>query len=410
MQDKECIALILAGGQGKRLGILTKNNAKPALPFAGKYRIIDFSLSNCYNSNIDTIGVISQYQPFALNSHIGLVHTWFRDRENSGVFLLPPYTSQKGGVWYKGTANAVFQNIEFIERYNARYVLILSGDNIYKMDYSIMLKYHKEKKAEATLSAIRVPWNEAGRFGIISTDGQNRIESFEEKPGVPKNNLASMGVYIFNWDILRKYLTEDEQDPKSSKDFGKDIIPKMLRNQERIYAYPFSGYWKDVGTIESLWEANMDLLSDKPRLDIYDLDWRIHSPSPTCPPNFIGPHAKIRRSIISEGCVILGEVEHSVLSPGVHVGIGSIIRNSVIMSDVKVGCKTVIENAIIGEKTVLCDGCRIGISSYKASGHPVITVIGEKVTIAENSKIIKNIRGRQDRPPLVSMPVYGKYL
>ncbi|WHH61481.1 glucose-1-phosphate adenylyltransferase [Petroclostridium sp. X23] len=398
MQKKECIAMLLAGGQGSRLGLLTKKLAKPAVPFGGKYRIIDFTLSNCANSNIDTVGVLTQYQPLVLNSYIGIGSPWDLDRKNGGVIVLPPYVRQKGGEWYTGTANAIYQNIDFIDQYNPEHVLILSGDHIYKMDYSLMLEYHKKKDADATISVIEVPWDEASRFGIMNTNKDNLVKSFDEKPNIPKNNLASMGVYIFNWSVLRRYLIEDEQDPGSSNDFGKNIIPKMLNNRLKLYAYPFEGYWKDVGTLESYWQANMDLVSDHPKLDLYDSKWKIYSVNPTQPPNYIAAEANVRRSLINEGCMIFGEVENSVLFPGVSVGAGSKIENSVILPNVSIGNNVRIENAIICERTIISDGCQIGYGhtvsnpAVNIDAPPQITVIAENIIIPKNLKIEKNAR------------------
>ncbi|MGE4282955.1 MAG: glucose-1-phosphate adenylyltransferase [Clostridia bacterium] len=398
MRKKECIAMLLAGGQGSRLELLTKKLAKPAVPFGGKYRIIDFTLSNCANSHIDTVGVLTQYQPLILNSYIGIGTPWDLDRKNGGVMVLPPYVRQQGAEWYRGTANAIYQNIDYIDQYDPDYVIILSGDHIYKMDYSLMLEYHKKKNADATISVIQVPWNEASRFGIMNTDKNNVVKSFDEKPKKPKNDLASMGVYIFNWNILRRYLIEDEQDPSSSNDFGKNIIPKMLNSHLKLYAYPFQGYWKDVGTIESYWEANMDLVSDHPQLDLYDSKWRIYSVNPTQPPNYIAAQARVKRCLINEGCLIFGEVEKSVLFPGVSVGTGTKIENSIILPNVKIGENILIRNSIICEGTIISDGCQIGYSSdesipYISEGtSPQITVIGENIIIPKNLKIARNAR------------------
>ena len=319
MPKKEMIAMILAGGQGSRLKMLTKSTAKPAIPFGGKYKIIDFTLSNCSNSGIDTVGVLTQYQPLTLNSHIGIGIPWDLDRNNGGVTLLPPYMHESGGDWYKGTANAIHQNTNFIDSYDPEYVLILSGDHVYKMDYSKMLDFHKEKCADATIAVIEVPLEEAPRFGIMNTTTDNKIYEFEEKPQNPKNNMASMGVYIFNWKFLKNFLKDDENNRQSNNDFGKNIIPAMLKNEKSLYAYPFKGYWKDVGTIKSLWEANMDLIDDNNELNIHDETWRIYSINPTNPAQYIGPKAKVTNSLVVEGCIVLGEVSNSVLFQGVTV-------------------------------------------------------------------------------------------
>ncbi|HEY3424584.1 MAG TPA: glucose-1-phosphate adenylyltransferase, partial [Negativicutes bacterium] len=331
MRKKECIAMILAGGQGSRLGSLTKKLAKPAVPFGGKYRIIDFALSNCRNSGMDTVGVLTQYQPLALHSYIGIGASWDLDRKDGGVFVLPPYARENKAEWYKGTADAIYQNINFIDLVNPNYVLVLSGDHIYTMNYEIMLEYHKAKKAEATIAVIEVPWEEAYRFGIMNTAASGRIMDFAEKPEQPQSNLASMGVYIFNWKLLRKTLEEDSRDSNSVHDFGQNIIPKLLAAGQRLMAYPFSGYWKDVGTVQSFWEANMDLLADEPELDLYDPQWRIYAVNPTRPPHYVGAAAKVTRSLVSEGCAVFGEVDHSVLFPGVHIGEGASVKDSVIM-------------------------------------------------------------------------------
>lgn len=384
MLRKECIAMILAGGQGSRLGVLTKKLAKPAMPFGGKFRIIDFPLSNCSNSGIDTVGVLTQYQPLILNSYIGIGSPWDLDRKNGGVMLLPPFVREKGGEWYKGTANAIFQNINFIELYQPEYVLILSGDHIYKMDYSLMLNYHKRKEAEATIAVIEVPWEEANRFGILNTNKNGKIDEFEEKPTKPRSNLASMGIYIFNWELLKEYLQEDELDPQSNNDFGKNIIPKMINNGHQVYAYKFGGYWKDVGTVKSLWEANMDLLTVKPQLDLHDRKWRINSVNPAQPPQYIATGANVTCSLINEGCVIMGSVQKSVLFPGVYVGPGSIINQSIIMPNVRIGANVSINKAIICEETVVRDGCQIGGSEVEQRE---ITIVGDNVIIPNNTVI-----------------------
>jgi glucose-1-phosphate adenylyltransferase len=360
MGKKEIVAMILAGGQGSRLGVLTKNIAKPAVPFGGKYRIIDFPLSNCSNSGIYTVGVLTQYKPLDLNAHIGIGDPWDLDRRDGGVSILPPYQEEKGGDWYKGTANAIYQNIQFVDRYDPEYVLILSGDHIYKMDYYKMLDFHKENDADATIAVIDVPIKEASRFGIMNTREDNSIYEFEEKPKVPKSTNASMGIYIFNWSILKRYLREDEKDINSSNDFGKNIIPNMLSSGRKLMAYPFEGYWKDVGTIESLWEANMDLLKRDNDLNLYDSEWKIYSQNQVRPAHYIGEEARIINSLIVEGCIIHGKVENSVLSQGVYVGKNTVIRDSVIMPNVQIGDNVRIEKAIVGNNAIINHSCNIG--------------------------------------------------
>lgn len=391
-KKKECIAMLLAGGQGSRLGVLTKKLAKPAVPFGGKYRIIDFTLSNCTNSGIDTVGVLTQYQPLALNSYIGIGSHWDLDRKNGGVTVLPPFVKELGGEWYKGTANAIYQNIEFVDQYDPDYLLVLSGDHIYMMDYSLMLDFHQEKQADATIAVIEVPLEEAKGFGIMNTDAEGRIIEFEEKPAEPKSNLASMGVYIFNWPLLKKYLAEDEQNPRSSNDFGKNIIPMMLRAGQRMFAYPFKGYWRDVGTVESLWQANMDLLEDNPKLNLNDPQWRIYSVNPVQPPQYVAPQARVSHSLINEGCVIYGEVYHSVIFPGVFIGEGSIIKDSVLMPNVKVGRHVTIEKAIVGVDSIIGNGCQIGgpgVVNHDSSvvNYSDITVVAANSQLSPYSKM-----------------------
>lgn len=347
MGRKKCVAMLLAGGKGSRLSSLTKNLAKPAVPFGGKYRIIDFTLSNCTNSSIDTVGVLTQYQPLVLNSYIGIGSVWDLDRKNGGVTVLPPYTESSEMKWYKGTASAIYQNINYIKQYDPEYVLILSGDHIYKMDYSKMLDYHIEKNADASISVIEVPWDEASRFGIMNTNDQMQVVEFDEKPAKPKNNLASMGIYIFKWSILKEYLEMDERNPYSSHDFGKDIIPLLLDEKRNVVAYPFQGYWKDVGTVKSLWEANMDLLNDESQLNLFDRNWKIYTVNSNHPPQFISDDAQVTDSFVNDGCVIMGNVNHSVLFQGVTVGKNTAIKNSVIMPDAVIGENVYIENAII---------------------------------------------------------------
>jgi glucose-1-phosphate adenylyltransferase len=380
MPKKEIIAMLLAGGQGSRLGILTKKIAKPAVPFGGKYRIIDFPLSNCSNSGIDTVGVLTQYRPLVLNTHIGIGSPWDLDRNSGGVSLLPPYMKESGGDWYKGTANAIYQNRHYIDSFDPQYVLILSGDHIYKMNYSKMLDYHKEKGADATIAVINVSLEEASRFGIMNTNPDNSVYEFEEKPKKPKSTNASMGIYIFNWKVLKKYLKEDESDPTSSNDFGANIIPNMLKDNKKLIAYPFEGYWKDVGTIDSLWEANMDLLKDDNELNIHDIKWKIYSVNPIRPPQYIGADAEIKNSLVVEGCVVLGEVTNSILFPDVRIGKNSKVSGSVIMGNVKIGDNVIIRKAIIGSNAVINDNSLVGTDDK-------ITVIGEDSKIVENSII-----------------------
>lgn len=360
MINKEVVAMILAGGQGSRLGVLTKNLAKPAVPFGGKYRIIDFPLSNCANSGIYTVGVLTQYKPLELNNHIGIGDAWDLDRRDGGVSILPPYQEEQGGDWYKGTANAIYQNIGYIDKYDPEYVLILSGDHIYKMDYDNMLEFHKEKNADVTIAVIEVTMEEATRFGIMNTREDLSIYEFEEKPKFPKSNKASMGVYIFNWKELKKYLKEDELDSTSSNDFGKNIIPKMLKDNKRMVAYPFKGYWKDVGTIDSLWEANMDLLLNKNELDLNASEWKIYSKNPVRPAQFIGNEARVKNSLITEGCIIYGDIENSVISQGVSVGKNVVIKDSVIMPNVRIEDNVIINKAIVGSDAVIGKGCKVG--------------------------------------------------
>jgi len=357
---KEVLALILAGGQSTRLGTLTKKLAKPAFSFGGKYRIIDFTLSNCANSDINTVGVLTQFEPLVLNSYIGIGRPWGLDRKDGGVNILPPYLNEKGGEWYKGTANAVYQNRDYIDMQNPKYVLVLSGDHIYKMDYAKMIDFHKEKESEATITVIKVPLKEASRFGIMNTREDNSIYEFDEKPKQPKNDLASMGVYFFNWDVLKKYLAEDEKNKSSSHDFGKNIIPAMLSSGVELYAYPFKGYWKDVGTIESLWQANMDQLKIDNELNLFDKDWKIYSVDPLQPPQYVSRESKVVNSMISEGCKIFGTVVNSVLSPGVHIGKGAYVSDTVIMRNTIIRENTIIHRSIIGSRCEINEECSIG--------------------------------------------------
>ena len=360
MKKKEMVAMLLAGGQGKRLKSLTKSLAKPAVYFGGTYRIIDFPLSNCSNSGIDTVGVLTQYEPLVLHSYIGVGSDWDLNRKNGGVFVLPPHERENGSSWYRGTADAIYRNLKFVDQFDPEHVLILSGDHIYKMDYHAMLQYHKDRNADCTISVIDVPLEEASRFGILNTEEDLKIYEFEEKPAQPKSTLASMGVYIFKWEILRKHLLEDGENASSSHDFGKDIIPLMLEDRNSLFAYPFEGYWRDVGTVTSLWEANMDLLSDNPPLNLNDPNWRIFTRNPNQPAQYVAPEAKVTGCIINEGCIVHGEVKHSVLFYGVEVGEGSVITDSVIMPKVKIGKNVKIHRAIISEGTVIDDDMEIG--------------------------------------------------
>ena len=363
MVSKDCVAMILAGGQGSRLGALTKNVAKPAVPFGGKYRIIDFPLSNCVHSGINTVGVLTQYQPLELNRYIGNGNPWDLDRSHGGVYVLPPYKSAKAGEWYKGTANAIYQNLSFLESFKPENVLILSGDHIYKMHYGEMLKAHKESGAAVTIAVMPVPWEEASRFGIMNVDEEGTITDFEEKPAEPKSNLASMGIYIFTYEVLKKYLEADERDPSSANDFGKNIIPTMLENGEKMVSFRFEGYWKDVGTIHSLWEANMDLVDQPPKFDLNDRSWSIYSRNMALAPHYVGQNAKITNSTVTEGCFIDGEIKHSVIFGGVELGEGSVVSDSVIMPGAKIGKNVVIEKAVIGADAVIGDGAKVGVNS-----------------------------------------------
>ena len=375
LRKKNCVAMLLAGGQGSRLGILTKNVAKPAVPYGGKYRIIDFPLSNCTNSGIDVVGVLTQYQPLELNAYIGSGAPWDLDLTNGGVFVLPPYQKGKSGEWYRGTANAIYQNMAFIEQYSPEYVLILSGDHIYKMDYNAMLNFHVRHGADATIAVREVPWAEASRFGIMNTDADDRIVEFEEKPKNPKSNKASMGVYIFTWAKLRQYLIADEENKKSSNDFGKNIIPAMLADHQVMCAYNFEGYWKDVGTIESLWEANMDLLATPMPIDLHDKKWRIYARNPGMAPHYIAKGATVSDSLIAEGSEVYGTVNHSVLFAGVTVEEGANVQNSVVMPGAIIHRGAVVRRAILAENAVVGPGAFVG----EEAGD--IAVVGQNVTL-----------------------------
>ncbi len=372
-KKKETVAMLLAGGQGSRLYLLTERTAKPAVHFGGKYRIIDFPLSNCVNSGIDAVGVLTQYQPLALNEYIGNGVPWDLDRIYGGVMTLPPYQAMNRSEWYKGTANAIYQNMHFIDKFDPDYVVILSGDHIYQMDYSEMVEFHKAKGADCTIAVFDVPLEEAGRFGIMNTDENDRIYQFEEKPKQPKSTKASMGVYVFSKDKLYAYLIADEKEPESAKDFGKNIIPAMLENGENLYAFPFHGYWKDVGTIESLWEANMDLLGAHPRLTLQDSGWRIYSRSDARPPQFVGESALVRNAMITEGCEIYGTVINSVLSAGVVVERNAVVRDSVIFEDVTIREGAEVHYAVIDSDTQIGENARVGKPMEESDG---ITLVG----------------------------------
>ncbi|RSK28291.1 glucose-1-phosphate adenylyltransferase [Bacillus sp. HMF5848] len=377
---KTCVAMLLAGGKGSRLSALTEKLAKPAVPFGGKYRIIDFTLSNCTNSGIDTVGVLTQYQPLLLNSYIGIGSAWDLDRRDGGVTVLPPYSESSEVKWYTGTASAIFQNINYIKQYDPEYVLILSGDHIYKMDYSKMLDYHIEQQADVTISVIEVPWAEASRFGIMNTNEEMLITEFDEKPAYPKSNLASMGIYIFNWSLLKKYLEMDDRNPESNHDFGKDIIPLLLEEKKKLMAYPFSGYWKDVGTVKSLWEANMDLLDDKNDLNIFDHSWRIYSVNPNEPPQYIAPTATVVKSLVNEGCIVEGQIEKSILFQGAYVGEGSYLKETVVMPDAHIGKNVHIEKAIVPPGVSIPDGVHV----YPSAQTDEIILINEDMLLNLN--------------------------
>lgn len=388
MKRTECLAMLLAGGQGSRLGLLTKNVAKPAVPYGGKYRIIDFPLSNCVNSGIYTVGVLTQYQPLELNEYIGNGNAWDLDRANGGVHILSPYQQIEGTEWYKNTANAIYQNINFIDRYNPEYVAVLSGDHIYKMDYDKMLQYHKDNDAVCTIAVMKVPWEEAPRFGILNTKDDNEIYEFQEKPAEPKSNNASMGVYIFSWEELRRYLIDDEADPNSKHDFGGDIIPKMLADGKKLMAYDFDGYWKDVGTIDSLWEANLDLINPNVDLDLSDTSWKIYSNSPIAPPHFMDKNAEVQNSIVTEGAYIGGEVESSVIFSNVEIDDGALIVDSVIMPGaiIKKGAKVLY--SIVAQDAVIEEDAQIGECPENLEpGKWGVSVVGPKTVIGKGQKV-----------------------
>ena len=385
-RKQEIVAMLLAGGQGTRLQVLTKDMAKPAVPFGGKYRIIDFPLSNCANSGISTVGVLTQFMPLELNSYMGNGNPWDLDRVDGGLTILPPYTAGKTGEWYKGTANAIYQNIKYIEQYDPEYVLILSGDHIYKMNYNKMLEFHKEKKADLTVAHINVPLEEASRFGILNTDDDLHIVEFLEKPEHPVSTKASMGIYIFNWKVLKEYLIRDEENPESEKDFGKNIIPMLLEEDRRIYAFPFAGYWKDVGTIESLWEANMDLIKRKEDFNISDKTWKIYYRHEGRLPQYIGESAEVTESMISDGTIVLGKVHESIVSSGVSIAQNSRVLGSIIMQNAVIEEGATVVNSIIAEGTVVKSGVTVGHEEIEL-GKDMITVIGNFEVVEEDTKV-----------------------
>uniref|UniRef100_UPI004055F577 glucose-1-phosphate adenylyltransferase n=1 Tax=Acetatifactor sp. TaxID=1872090 RepID=UPI004055F577 len=383
---KEMIAMLLAGGQGSRLYTLTEKLAKPAVPFGGKYRIIDFPLSNCVNSGIDTVGILTQYQPMVLNEYIGNGQPWDLDRLHGGVHVLPPYQKASGSDWYKGTANAIYQNIPFIERYDPEYVIILSGDQICKQDYSDFLRFHKEKGAEFSVAVMEVPWDEASRFGLMVADENDKITEFQEKPKEPKSNLASMGIYIFNWDILKKYLVEDEEDPTSENDFGKNIIPNLLHDNRKMYAYHFNGYWKDVGTISSLWEANMEVLDpENSGINLFDKDWKIYSRNSGMTGHRIGANAVIENSMITDGCCVEGHVKHSILFAGVKVEPGAVIEDAVVMGGTTVKAGAVVKHCIVAENVVIGKDAVVG--AMPTEGQKGVATIGNGVVIGDRAVV-----------------------
>ena len=389
--------MLLAGGQGSRLGVLTSEVAKPAVSFGGKYSIIDFPLSNCINSGVDTVGVLTQYQPLRLNTHIGIGIPWDLDRNYGGVTVLSPYEANENSDWYTGTANAIYQNIRYIDSFNPEYVLILGGDHIYKMDYQVMLDYHKENNADVTIAAMPVPIEEASRFGIVITDEERRITEFEEKPKNPKSTLASMGIYIFNYALLKQYLVNDAKNEKSAHDFGKNIIPDMLKSFKKLYAYPFEGYWRDIGTIDSIWEANMDLLGTNPVFNLYDKEWRIYSKSPIMPPHYAGADAVISNSLVTEGCVVHGLVRHSVLYAGVRIEPGAVVEDSIIMPNSVIERGAVVQKTIVGENAIVGAKARVGCqkldtdADYDTKLTGDITLVASAVRVADGLRIPKGM-------------------
>ena len=399
-RKQECVAMLLAGGQGSRLYALTRRIAKPAVPYGGKYRIIDFPLSNCVNSGIETVGVLTQYQPLELNDYIGSGQPWDLDRMDAGVHVLPPYQRNKGGDWYKGTANAIYQNINFIERYDPEYVLVLSGDHIYKMDYSKMLAAHKANNADCTIAVLDVPKEEASRFGILNTREDDSIYEFDEKPAHPKSTLASMGIYIFSWKKLRQYLIADEEDPHSQNDFGKNVLPAMLEGGERMFAYRFEGYWKDVGTIESLWEANLDLLNPHVPLDLSDPTWKIYSRTPGMPPHYLAPTAQVQNSILAEGCSVSGKVEYSVIFSGVTIEEGAEIVDSILMPGTVVRRGARVQYAILAENTEIGENARVGESPEECADltHWGVAVVASGIRVGTGAVVQAKAMVESDIP------------
>ena len=397
MPRKEMIAMLLAGGQGSRLGVLTQNIAKPAVLYGGKYRIIDFTLSNCINSGIDTVGVLTQYQPLKLNSHIGIGKPWDLDRMNGGISILAPYTRGNSGEWYTGTADAVFQNIHYVDGMDPDYVIILSGDHIYKMDYAQMLAEHKARRADVTISVIDVSLEEASRYGILNCDAEDRIVEFDEKPKQPKSTLASMGIYIFSWPVLREYLVADHSASGTEHDFGKNILPNMLGDGKRMYAYRFEGYWKDVGTLQAYWESTMNLTERVPEFNLFDPNWKIYTPNPVYPAHYIGATGKVTKSVIGEGCMIYGTVRNSVIFPGVRIEAGAFIEDSIIMSDAIIGNGTQVHCAIVGENSIVGAQVQVGIGEFAPSQYNTkvyesrITVIGSNTVVPNGTSLGKNV-------------------